>query len=483
MLPRLQMSVKDWTRGLYLRIALGFMALITLVLLAQAIGYVWLFRSLNSVSSDDLHQQALTWTRAIAADLGQGLESSDTLDVTQRLAQIDVTRRVFVIFRDGRIVGSPPPNVVRTVTADFAMVPERGPMPISWEQSPYAAALVLAHGKAVAAVGITPRSSLERFGPLIGAAAILSLIGTTLLFAFAVVRPVSTRLLQLQAAAKKLEEGELDTRVAIGGYDEVAEVAHAFNAMADELERRTTAAETSDRLRRQLVADVSHELMTPLTAVLGHLETLSMDEVRLDDAERRKQLAIAMREARRLKRVIGDLLDAARHEAGGVELNCEEISTMDLFEQVIARHAHECRARRVTVEAEVASEAATFEADPFRIEQAIDNVMVNALRHAAEGGRISLRADRREANVVIEICDSGQGIPPEHLPYIFDRFYKASTATGIASPGSGLGLSIVKAIVNRHGGQVSATSEPGIGTIIRMELPAVATTPEPQTTL
>ena len=109
----LQMTVKGWTRGLYRRIALGFMALITLVLLAQAIGYVWLFRSMNSVSSDDLHAQALTWTRAIGADLGQGLEARHTLDVAQRLAQIDVTRRVFVIFRDGRVIGSPPPNVVR----------------------------------------------------------------------------------------------------------------------------------------------------------------------------------------------------------------------------------------------------------------------------------------------------------------------------------------------------------------------------------
>jgi signal transduction histidine kinase len=474
------MVAKGWPHGLYRRIALGFMAFVTLVLLAQAVGYVWFYRLL--VSSDDLQQQALTWTRAISADLAQGLEAADALDVAERLAQIDVTRRVFVIFRDGRVFGSAPQNVVRTVTADFALVPEQGPMPNSWERSVYAGALLKVHGKAVGAVGITPLSSLERFGPLIGAASVLSLIGTVLLFSFAVVRPVRTRLLQLQAAAKKLEEGELETRVTIGGNDEVAEVAQAFNAMADELERRTTAAETSDRLRRQLVADVSHELMTPLTAVLGHLETLSMTEVRLDDAERRKQLAIAMREALRLRRVIGDLLEAARHEAGGVELNCEEIATAELFQQVMARHEHEFRARHIALEADITPEADTFEADPFRIEQALENVMANALRHTPDGGHISLRAQRHDANVVIEVCDSGEGIPSEHLPHIFDRFYKASSATGIASPGSGLGLSIVKAIVHRHGGQVSASSESGIGTIIRMELPAAAVAPETQTT-
>jgi signal transduction histidine kinase len=476
------MSARNWTGGLYRRIALGLMAFVTLVLLAQAVGYVLLFQSLTSVSSDDLHEQALTWTRAISADLAEGLEASPNLDVTQRLAQIDVTRRVFVIFRDGRVVGSPPATVLTAVTADFASIPEQGPMPNSWERSAYAGALLKVHGKAVGVVGIRPRSLLDRLGPLIVAAGILSLIAAILVFSFAVVRPVRTRLLQLQAAAKKLEQGDLGTRVTIGGHDEVAEVAQAFNAMADELERRTTAAERADRLRRQLVADVSHELMTPLTTVLGRLETLSMDEVRLDATERRKQLALAMREAQRLKRVIGDLLDAARHEAGGVELNCEEISTPALFQQVIARHEHVCRTKGITIDSEIALAAETFEADPFRIEQALDNAIANALRHTPADGRIVLRARRRDGTIVIEVCDSGEGIAAEHLPHIFDRFYKASTATGIASPGSGLGLSIVKAIVNRHGGTVSASSEVGVGTIIQIELPAAAVMHEPEIT-
>ena len=124
--------------------------------------------------------------------------------------------------------------------------------------------------------------------------------------------------------------------------------------------------------------------MTPLTAVLGHLETLSMDDVTIDDRDRRKQLAIALREAQRLRRVIGDLLDAARYEAGGVELNCEEMSMTELARQVIARHEHACRTKHVALDAEVAAEAETFEADPFRIEQALDNAIAQrAASHAA----------------------------------------------------------------------------------------------------
>jgi signal transduction histidine kinase len=465
---------RGWTRRLFWRIALAFLALISVVLVAQAAAFVWLYQSSQRVSSADLHQQALTWTRAISADLGQALEASSGVDIGERLATIDVTHRIFVIFRDGRVIGSPPENAVATVTADFHMVPDGGPMPISWERSVYAAAPLRVGGTVVGVIGLTPRSAIERFGPLVGAVGMLMLVAAVLLFSFAVVAPLKSRLMQLRTAAKQLEEGVLQTRVAVDGTDEVAEVAQAFNSMASELERHTTALETSDRLRRQLVADVSHELMTPLTAVLGHLETLTMDEVRLDESERRRQLAIAQREALRLRRVIGDLLESARFEADGGELNVEEISTHHLFQHIMSRHERDCRVREVRLSATVLPGAELFEADPFRIEQAIDNAIVNALRHTASGGYIAIAAGRSGDNVVIEVRDTGEGIPARHLPHIFERFYKASSASGIASPGTGLGLSIVKAIIERHGGRVSATSKPGDGTTITMELPAAS---------
>jgi signal transduction histidine kinase len=120
----------------------------------------------------------------------------------------------------------------------------------------------------------------------------------------------------------------------------------------------------------------------------------------------------------------------------------------------------------------VSPELATVHVDPFRLEQAIENLVTNALRYTPDGGSIELRARQTASSVAIEVRDSGAGIPPEHLPFIFDRFYKAAAADGLASPGSGLGLSIVKAIVTRHGGRVSAASEVGRGTTITLELPA-----------
>lgn len=461
-----------WSRGIYWRVALGFGALVTLVLLAQAVTFLWIFRTINSVNADDQHRQDLKWTRAISRALGPALEESTETNLAQRLGQIDITRRVFVIFRDGRVIGSPPPPALSAVSSDFVLVPEKGPIPSGWARSVYAAAPLHVGDKVVGVVGITPRSTFDRFGPLFGAVGLLVLVAAILLYSLKVVRPVRASLLQLELAAKRIGAGELTTRVGIEGTDEVAEVARAFNSMADDLERHTTALETSDRLRRQLVADVSHELMTPLTAVLGHLETLDMEEVRLDERERQRQVRVATREARRLKRVIADLLDAARYEAGGVELNQEEIETRELLDQVVARHAHDCKMRRIVVDIQVGAGAELLEVDPFRMEQAIENIMGNALRHTPAGGQVSLRASRDGEKVVIEVSDSGEGISSEHLPHIFDRFYKASSTNGLASPGSGLGLSIVKAIIIRHGGHISASSEPGRGTTVRMEVPS-----------
>ena len=320
-------------------------------------------------------------------------------------------------------------------------------------------------------LGILPRAVFERFGTLIvGIVATLIALATLFLSAV-IVKPIRDRLADLQQAAAMLREGDSAARAHEEGADEVTELAAGFNAMADELERRTAALETSDRLRRQLITDVSHELMTPLTAVPGHLETLTMDEVRLDEAQRQQQVGVAQREAQRLERLIGDLLQAARLEAGGLDLNRETIRIRDLFEELTARHEHAFRKRHITVRSSVADDLVLF-ADPFRIEQVLENLLANALRHTPDGGSISLNAVPRESVVTLEVRDSGEGIPEVDLPFVFDRFYKATSSLSVASPGSGLGLTIVKAIVLRHGGKVAAASEPGHGTTIRIELPS-----------
>jgi signal transduction histidine kinase len=254
-------------------------------------------------------------------------------------------------------------------------------------------------------------------------------------------------------------------RVPEGGGDEVAAVARSFNHMAEELAG-------SDKARRQLLADVSHELMTPLTAMRGYVETLAMPEFKLDDETRRRYLAIVTEETHRLEHIIGDLLDLARLEGGGGTVRRESVEVTWLFERVAARHERELRERHVTLVQHVSDDAAHVIGDPDRLEQALQNLAANALRHVDDGGQITLEAGVVEGGISLRVRDTGPGIAPEHLPLIFDRFYKIDAARKAAG-GSGLGLSIVKAIVERHGGTIVAYNDANRGgAVFEIVLPA-----------
>jgi two-component system sensor histidine kinase ResE len=243
--------------------------------------------------------------------------------------------------------------------------------------------------------------------------------------------------------------------------------------MASDLEARTQAMELSDRTRRQLLADVSHELKTPLAAIRGYAETLAMPEVSLDERTRRRYLDIVGDETIKLERIVGDLLDLARLESGGLTLTCSAVPVARLFQSVADRHERDMLEKQVTLETSVAADMVEVWCDPARMEQALQNLVANALRHTPEGGQITLIAERTGKGVHLAVRDTGSGIPEEHLPRIFDRFYKtdASRTDPYSKSGSGLGLSIVKAIVERHGGTVSASNVAGGGAEFSITLP------------
>jgi signal transduction histidine kinase len=274
----------------------------------------------------------------------------------------------------------------------------------------------------------------------------------------------------LERATERLGAGDLATRASEQGGDEIARVARAFNRMASELAARDDALRMSDRLRRQMLADISHELKTPLTTMRGYVETLRMEEMSTDPAARRRYLATIERETLRLDRIVKDLLDLARLEQGGVTLDVRLFAIRRVFDHVIARHEFDAEARRVSIDAAVTDDADQVLGDPHRIEQVVENLVANALRHTPDRGCIELRAESANGAIVISVADSGTGVPPEHLPYVFDRFYKVDEARTNGAGGSGLGLSIAKAIVERHGGTIGLASQPG-RTVFTIRLP------------
>jgi signal transduction histidine kinase len=314
-----------------------------------------------------------------------------------------------------------------------------------------------------------PFGALQVLAPMLAVSGVALLIIGAGLAALVIFGPVRRRLGQLETAADRIGSGDVAARAPERGGDEVAALAKSFNRMAADLGARAAAVAASDQARRQLLADVSHELMTPLTAMRGYIETLRMAEMNLDTPTRVRYLGIVDEETRRLERIIGDLLDLARLEGGGSSMRHEPVAVPALFARVAERHQRELETRGVRLLQHVGADARLVHGDADRLEQALQNLAANALRHTPDGGAITLASERTPHAIRIMVRDTGPGIAPEHLPLIFDRFYKADAAR--ATGGSGLGLSIVKAIVERHGGTIAARNDHGA--VFEMTLPGL----------
>ena len=254
---------------------------------------------------------------------------------------------------------------------------------------------VVVNGATVAMVGVTSEppplsAALRNLGPALGIVAVALLVAGTSVAALLIFRPTRRRLQSLQQAAQAIGAGQTGVRAPESGGDEVAMLAHAFNEMAGGLEERTQALVAINESRRQLLADVSHELMTPLAAIRGYVETMTMADVKLDDPTRQRYLGIVADETERLEHIIGDLLDLARVEGGGAAWKREPVSVLGLFERVLHRHDPIFRSKRISLETRIAPDVTDVTGDPNRLEQALQNLAANAVRHTPDGGRVML---------------------------------------------------------------------------------------------
>ena len=468
------MSDLRWYRSIYWRVALGLIAFLALMLIAEGALFLWTTdRIAGSMPARSPRRLAVL----VASDVSAALTADPELDLQQyvRDQYSRVLQTFLVIMADGRVVANHddvPADLMREVETEVALRQfGLGPRPGADDddrfgplrEGEFAQVIVdgIPVGRIAVLAGGPPFSRvLRELGPTMGVAAGIALGLGTMVIAVLVFGPVRRRLKQVQEATERLGGGDLSARAPERGGDEVAAVARSFNRMADELTSRTRALEQADKIRRQLLADVSHELMTPLTAMRGYIETLGMSELTIDPPTRERYLQIVTEETHRLERIVGDLLDLARLEGGGVAMRRERVSIGMLFDRVAARHERDLAVHGITLQRRVEPGAGEITGDPGRLEQALQNLAANALRHTPDGGTIGLAAARDGDRIRITVRDSGPGIPPEHLPMIFDRFYKAD-ASRKASGGSGLGLSIVKAIVERHGGTIAARNENG----------------------
>lgn len=273
-------------------------------------------------------------------------------------------------------------------------------------------------------------------------------------------RGIATPLADVMGAADALAAGDLSVRVAERGSPEFRQLARSFNRMAEQLQQ-------SDQQRRTMMADVAHELRTPLHIIQGNLEgvvdgvytpTLAHIEATLD-------------ETRLLARLVEDLRTLSLAEAGQLPMTWESVDLADLLRDVATSFGGQAEAAGIAlaVDAQAAQDSLVITADYRRLDQVVGNLMVNALRHTPAGGAITLRGQASGDRVILEVADTGAGIPADELPYIFDRFWSRD---GEGQASSGLGLAIARSIVVAHGGAIEAESNPGNGTVVRVTLPA-----------
>ena len=224
-----------------------------------------------------------------------------------------------------------------------------------------------------------------------------------------------------------------------------------------------------EAVRRDFVANVSHELRTPLTIVGGFAETLQDPDV--PPAKRVEFAQTIVTSTQRMQRIVDELLDLSRIESGHWRPNPQRVGVGDVSAEIFSRVAATAKSKGVALEQQITPDSATVYADRTALEQILFNLVENALRHTGGGGRISISSRRADGGVEIVVRDTGSGISAEHLPRIFERFYRADAGRSREAGGTGLGLAIVRHLVEAHGGTVSAESTPGAGTTIRILLP------------
>ncbi len=311
---------------------------------------------------------------------------------------------------------------------------------------------------AMAQLYVDYRASFNEALLYAAAAAMTVALALSVFFSRRVIGPVRA----MSLASQRIAGGRYDERVRVGGSDELAQLAMRFNQMAEKLDQ-------VESMRRRLIGDVSHELRTPLTAIKGSMEGL-IDGVLPATDETYRQIHS---EADRLNRLVDDLQELSRVEARAYELDIRPVDVSSLVRSVTKRLTAQAETKRISLNLEMPPDLARVLADEDRAVQVLTNLTGNALQYTPEGGRVTMTAKRINGEVQIAVRDTGIGIPSEHLPHIFDRFYRVDKSRSRRSGGgSGIGLTIAKALVEAQGGRMWAESAgEGEGSTFTFTLP------------
>ena len=313
------------------------------------------------------------------------------------------------------------------------------------------------------------RGSYILRGSLWVVAGVLGLVAFVGLIAF---RLLTQPLRELSTAMETFESEDPGVRIAVRSRDEIGELGRSFNDMADRITEQVQTVRKADRLRREMVENISHDLRTPLASLQGYLETCLLKEETLAPEQRRDYLETALRNTERLNRLVEDLFQLARFDAGEVALQMESFSLAELVQDVTHKFQPKAAQRGIELAVRSPQDLPAVTADLGLIERVLDNLVDNALSYTQPGGKVSVSLTEQARAVEVRVADTGAGIPKEDLPRIFDRFYRVEKSRGQQSGGTGLGLAITKRILDLHRSVIQVRSRPDVGTVFSFLLAA-----------
>ncbi|MEO6398637.1 MAG: ATP-binding protein [Tepidiformaceae bacterium] len=344
-------------------------------------------------------------------------------------------------------------------------------LPLRWQLTLFAAiglvGLVLNIFVAAALMFLSPHDF--RLLLVLCGFAVLATVGPAQLMASI----VSRRFERLEQGTSQLAAGDLAARVPVDGADEVARLAAAFNTMATSLEHAHRERDDLERARRDLFAAISHDLRTPLAAMRVMVEAIT-DGVVSDAATHDRYLASISSEIQRLSMLIDDLFELTTIDSGELRLRLETLRVEDVVAETV--DAFRAQVERAGIRLAYDRQPGTLpiQADPHRLSRVLYNLLQNAIRHTPSDGTIVVRSEPAGSAIQLSVCDSGEGIASEDIPFVFDRFYRGDRARARDGAGSGLGLAIARGIIEAHGGRIWVEPSPGSGATVAFSLPATS---------
>lgn len=309
----------------------------------------------------------------------------------------------------------------------------------------------------------------------ISAMAVIAIVLFTAMVGFLVFRLLTRRLQRLSCEMERVTASGFTSRPGFGEIradgDEIDALSRAFTDMSAQIRSQIRQLKENDRLRRELISNISHDLRTPLSAMQGSIETLIIKGRSMPGVERERYLRMARRHTVRLGTLIGDLFELAKLDSASVTPSVEAFSLAELAQDIAQEFQIECEHKNVRLEIETDCGAAQSLGDIGLIQRVLENLVKNAVQFAPEGGEVTISITERDASVAVAVADNGPGIAEKDMPRIFDRFYRALDGEEARSDSSGLGLAIVKRILDLHDSRITVTSKVNTGTRFEFELP------------